>query len=263
MHRFFLTQPGLQPAQTVDLEPIAHQLQVVLRLQPGAQIVLLDGQGRAYLAEITTLQRRVATGYISRQLPDPPEPTLRLTLYQCSLKADKFEWILQKGTELGVARFVPVISERSVVRPAAALQKKYERWQAIIREAAEQCGRGRIPRLQEPLTWAEAITHADGLRLLPWEAATQSAPRLAPLLLAGTPPPVGLSLLIGPEGGISDNEAATAQTAGWQTISLGPQILRAETAALAAVAVALGITTANLLPAEQPVHRSQKADEDR
>ena len=84
MQRFFLTETGLQPAQTVDLAAIAHQLQVVLRLQPGAQIVLLDGLGHAYLTEITTLQRRTALGYIKQQLPDPPEPTLRLTLYQCS-----------------------------------------------------------------------------------------------------------------------------------------------------------------------------------
>ncbi len=255
MHRFFLTETGLQPAQTVDLEAIAHQLQVVLRLQPGAQIVLLDGLGHAYLAEITSLQRRAATGYIIQQLPDPPEPTLRLTLYQCSLKADKFEWILQKGTELGVSSFVPVISERSVVRPAAAIQKKYERWQAIIREAAEQCGRGGLPTLHAPLTWAEAIAQADGLRLLPWEAAASSAPHLAPLLLAQQPPAVALHLLIGPEGGISDAEAATAQAAGWQAISLGAQILRAETAALAAVAVALSLSAAlaNPLPADQPV----------
>ena len=242
MQRFFLTETGLQPAQTVDLAAIAHQLQVVLRLQPGAQIILLDGLGHAYLTEITTLQRRTALGYIKQQLPDPPEPTLRLTLYQCSLKADKFEWILQKGTELGVASFVPVISERSVVRPAAALQKKYERWQAIIREAAEQCGRGCLPTLLEPLEWEAAVSHAQGLRLLPWEAVTSSAPRLAPFLLAQTPPPLALSLLIGPEGGISDMEATIAQKAGWQAISLGAQVLRAETAALAALAVAIGVT---------------------
>jgi 16S rRNA (uracil1498-N3)-methyltransferase len=75
------------------------------------------------------------------------EPFHRLTLYQCSLKADKFEWILQKGTELGVSVFVPVISQRSVVRPESALLKKYDRWHTILREAAEQCGRGRLPHV--------------------------------------------------------------------------------------------------------------------
>lgn len=241
MHRFFLPQTPIQVGTTVDLEAIAHQLQVVLRLQAGAQITLLDDQGHAYAVEITTLQRRLALGFVQQQLPDPPEPARQLTLYQCSLKADKFEWILQKGTELGVAAFVPVISERSVVRPAAALLKKYERWHAIIQEAAEQCGRGRLPTLAEPRAWPDAVEHAAGLRLLPWEVTAQQAPRLASFLLGSVPRPTTVSLLIGPEGGVSAGEALAAQQAGWQAVSLGDQILRAETAALAAVAVTIAL----------------------
>jgi len=241
MHRFFLPQTPIQVGTTVDLEAIAHQLQVVLRLATGTQITLLDGAGHAYTVELTTLQRRMALGFVHHQLPAPPEPPRQLTLYQCSLKADKFEWILQKGTELGVATFVPVISERSVVRPAAALMKKYDRWHAIIREAAEQCGRGRIPALAEPVDWRTAIGQATGLRLLPWEATAQQAPRLAALLLGKVPPPLAVSLLIGPEGGVSPAEALAAQQLGWQAVSLGEQILRAETAALAAVAVTMAV----------------------
>ena len=97
------------------------------------------------------------------------EPREFLTLYQCSLKQDKFEWVLQKGTELGVSRFVPVISERSIVRPAEVLLKKYKRWQAIVREASEQCRRGRIPEIAVPLTWDAAVAGAEGMRLLPSE----------------------------------------------------------------------------------------------
>lgn len=243
LHRFFLPNHLLQPDQTVNLELLLHQLQVVLRLQPGVQIVLLDGEGQAFLAEILTLTRKAATGRVLVQLPNPPEPTVQLTLYQCSLKTDKFEWVLQKGVELGVSRFVPVISQRSIVRPATALLNKYTRWQAIIREAAEQCGRGRLPELAEPLDWPAAIAHPHQLRLLPWEAQNRSAASIkaavtAPQSNAATNP-TSVALLIGPEGGITAAEAQAAQTAGWQTVTLGPHILRAETAALTAIVLVM------------------------
>ena len=247
LHRFFLTDQELITDRTIDLGMISHQLQVVLRLQPGAQIVLLDGGGRAFLAQIISLERKAATGRVLVELPQPPEAPIPVTLYQCTLKADKFEWVLQKATELGIARFVPVISQRSVVRPAATILKKYDRWQAIIREAAEQCGRGRIPDLAPPLDWEVAIQDAHGLRLLPWEEQTTGLPTIKDAITAsqstssltphsgvppGPPTPRSISLLIGPEGGIGGDEAAAAQTAGWQPVNLGPRILRAETAAI-------------------------------
>jgi len=247
LQRFFLTDHALTIDCTIDLGMLGHQLQVVLRLQPGAQIVLLDGTGRAFLTEIITLDRKAATGRVLVELPQPPEAAIPVTLYQCTLKADKFEWVLQKATELGIAQFVPVISRRSVVRPAAAILKKYDRWQAIIREAAEQCGRGRIPYLAPPLDWNAAIHDAHGIRLLPWEDQTTGLPTikasLATIPHSGEPPrpptPHSISLLIGPEGGISGDEAAAAQAAGWQPVSLGPCILRAETAALASTVLVM------------------------
>jgi 16S rRNA (uracil1498-N3)-methyltransferase len=160
-------------------------------------------------------------------------------LYQCSLKADKFEWVLQKGTELGVAHFVPVISERSVVRPATALLKKYDRWQTILREAAEQSGRGSIPELAAPLDWSTAIQQGGELRLLPWEEAASVDCRLQIADLLQPPTPHIISLLIGPEGGITREEATLAQAAGWQIVSLGPRILRAETAALVGITLVM------------------------
>jgi len=242
-HRFFLSNHQVQLHQTIDLSAISHQLQRVLRLQTGTQIVLLDGAGGAFVAEIVALSSKAALGHILAQLPNPPEPTVHLTLYQCSLKADKFEWVLQKGTELGVSRFVPVISQRSIVRPASALLKKYERWQSIIGEAAEQCGRGRLPELAQPLTWQNAITHAQGIRLLPWEeqsiASVTIRDRLAAPPIDALSNPQPINLLIGPEGGISEDEATTAQAAGWQAVSLGPRILRAETAALAGIVLVM------------------------
>jgi 16S rRNA (uracil1498-N3)-methyltransferase len=166
-----------------------------------------------------------------------------LTLYQCSLKHDKFEWVLQKGTELGVSRFAPVISERSIVRPAEALLKKYERWGAIVREAAEQCGRGRIPEIAPPLDWSAALAAGKGPRLLAWEGA-KTAPPLLPILQQILQNTTNLSILIGPEGGIGEHEADLALAQGWQLVSLGPRILRAETAALAAVSIWAGFQRA-------------------
>lgn len=241
-HHFFLAKTELVLNQPLDLAEIHHQLQVVLRLAAGEQIVLLDGEGRAFLAEITSLTRKAATGHLLAELPTPAEPAVEVTLYQCTLKADKFEWVLQKGTELGVSRFVPVISQRAIVRPAAAVLKKYERWQAILREAAEQCGRGRIPTLAPPLDWSAAITQAPGLRLFAWEETATESSTIKQTLhdyANKTGPIKGVCLLIGPEGGIAAPEAAEAVSAGWQTISLGPRILRAETAALTSIALTM------------------------
>lgn len=242
MHRFFLTGTSLVPGSTVDITSLAHQLRTVLRLRPGAQILLLDGEGFAYPTEIRHLARAAAQGLVLGREPVASEPPVQVTLYQCSLKADKFEWVLQKGTELGVARFVPVISQRSIVRPAQALLKKYRRWRAIVREAAEQSGRGRLPTLAQPLSWAEAVANSEGLRLLPWEEAADSvAAQGLGRTVAGqtTLPEAGIGLLIGPEGGVASDEMALARANGWQIVSLGPRILRAETAAIVAVTVTM------------------------
>jgi 16S rRNA (uracil1498-N3)-methyltransferase len=240
MHRFFLTHPALILHQSVDLTPLAHQLRVVLRLQSGEQILLLDGQGYAYRTEIRQLERGQAVGQILDREVVAAEPRSFLTLYQCALKTDKFEWVLQKGTEIGVARFVPVISSRTIVRPAEKIRKKYARWQAIICEAAEQSGRGRLPELADPLLWDEAVKDSTGLRLLPWEETiTSAAPTTLADAFAAVDPQDAVSLLIGPEGGISQAEADLATAAGWRTLSLGPRILRAETAALVAAALVL------------------------
>ncbi len=239
MHRFFVDVP-LAAGATLQVDALAQQLGQVLRMQVGDEIVLLDGSGQEFHSRIARLERRAAAVEVLAAKPCLAEPRQILTLYQCSLKGDKFEWVLQKGTELGVSRFVPVISERSIVRPAAALLGKYPRWQTIVREAAEQCGRARVPRIEPPCTWQEAASEAHGLGLLPWEAA-QGEPTLYTTLQEELLNHGGISILIGPEGGITDQEARLASAHGWLIVSLGPRILRAETAALAAVALWAGI----------------------
>ncbi|MFN8445188.1 MAG: 16S rRNA (uracil(1498)-N(3))-methyltransferase [Caldilineaceae bacterium] len=237
MHRFFLTTSPLKPHQSVDLSPLVRQLYDVLRLQAGEQIVLLDNSGDEFLTQIEQIDRKRAVGLVLSQQPCLAEPSIYLTLYQCSLKADKFEWVLQKCTELGVSRFAPVISERSIVRPAAALLKKYDRWQEILREAAEQCGRGKIPELSEPLSFETAVREANGTRLIAWEEARQEDKKTRRQgEEQSSPTSQFTNLLIGPEGGITQDEANLAQSTGWRVVSLGKRTLRAETAAVAAVA---------------------------
>ena len=234
-HRFFLSDISPKPNCSVDLTPLAHQLRSVLRLEPGSMITLLDGSGTAFHTEIVVLAADRATGRVVAQEPVDCEPGVALTLYQCMLKRERFEWVLQKGTELGVSRFVPVISSRTVVRPAAKLLPKYDRWRAIIREAAEQSRRGRLPILENPLEWEEAVAQGAGERLLAWEEARGKDSGFGDQLADSDT----VSLLIGPEGGISRDEAAAASDRGWRSVSLGPRILRAETAAVAAASIVL------------------------
>jgi len=236
MHRFFLAPGALQPDAPVALDAYAHQLHAVLRLQAGAEVLLLNGNGLEYIATLTAVSAKRATALVGAARLCSTEPRLAITLYLCSLKGEKFALVLQKATELGVRHFVPVVSKRSIVRPAAALDAKAERWQAVIREAAEQAHRAHLPELAPALDFDQAIAHAHGLRLLPWEGAAIVG--VAPLMLVDV---TEVSLLVGPEGGLDDDEAAAAQAAGWQVISLGPRILRAETAAIAGVAALLAL----------------------
>ena len=234
-HWFFLDGMRAEPGGRVDLAPISHQLRHVLRLRSGNRITLLDGSGAAYPTQIEALDAERAFGRVLGKEQVQSEPRFRLVLFQCVLKRERFEWVLQKGTELGVIRFVPVISSRTVVRPAARLLPKYERWRTIIREAAEQSRRGRLPALGDPLVWDEALERGTGLRLMAWEEAGESSTGLESAVSEADE----VALLVGPEGGISKEEAATAMDQGWGPLSLGPRILRAETAAVAAATVVM------------------------
>lgn len=232
-HRFFV-KPTVIKALEVHLEgDTAYQLRTVLRLRAGDEIVVLDNSGREWLVELTRIDKNGVGGRIIEARQAGAEPKLQITLYQGTLKAAKFEWILQKGTELGVSEFVPMICQRSVVREETDLEKKRSRWESIIREAAEQSGRGRLPRLGQPVALAEAVDQARAaeLILMPWEMAPEPSLKQALTALQ----PARVALFIGPEGGFTAEEAQLAQTAGAQLVTLGPRLLRAETAALAAV----------------------------
>jgi 16S rRNA (uracil1498-N3)-methyltransferase len=241
-HRFFVTPECISASSIVLSDDTAHQIRAVLRMRPGDEIDVLDNSGQVYRVKLTAVHRNEVTGQIiTRQLADT-EPVVDLTLYQGTLKAQKFEWILQKGTELGVSRFVPTVCQRSVVQNQKVLLKKRTRWQAIIREAAEQSRRGRLPSLSAPMQFSEALTESTTLplTLLPWEEAGQGSLDTA---LSQVGPVSKLGIFIGPEGGFSPDEVALARQLDARVISLGPRIMRAETAGLAlcaAIFYALG-----------------------
>jgi 16S rRNA (uracil1498-N3)-methyltransferase len=237
MHRFFVHPQAIHHSTAVLDEAIAHQLRNVLRMRPGAHIVVLDNRGWEYEIELAEITSKGARGTVIEKRPASGEPSVYVTLYQCVLKKDNFEWVLQKGTEIGVSRFVPVISQRTVIADDERIRtNKLPRWERIITEAAEQSHRGRIPELDAPVAFEQALVDAASadVALIPWE---KEAARTLRDVLPGTAETV--ALFIGPEGGFEDGEIELAQRHGVQPITLGPRILRAETAAAAAALLVL------------------------
>ena len=235
MHRFFVPPRALAGDRVTLNGDQARQIAKVLRLHAGERIGVLDGQGQEYLVELTAVQAGSVQGRVESVVAAQTEPTVAITLMQSLLKAEKFEWVLQKGTELGIAAFTPVSTERSIV-PLQAAAGKTERWSAIIREAAEQSHRGRLPELREPDSLAHALQRHDGPVLIPWEAEDRQGLRAALERLGQVD---RLTLVIGPEGGFSSQEVAGAVSLGAVPVSLGPRILRAETAGLVAATAVL------------------------
>lgn len=234
MHRFFLPPECFSAGSVAFPPPQAHQLREVLRLRPGDRVVALDNSGWEHEVELLELGKSAATGAILDKRLCPSEPEIKIALFQALLKNDRFEFVLQKGTELGVSAFVPLLSERYVARePNLA---RYDRWQRIIAEAAEQSQRGRLPALEPPRPFAEACRQASSLALIPWEGERTLSLHQA---LEGSTKPEAVSLFIGPEGGFTAGEIEMARACGLVPVSLGRRILRAETAALAAISAVL------------------------
>lgn len=238
LRRFFVP-PGSLRARNVTLgADLAHRLGRVLRLKRGDRVVLSEGGAREYEVQLTGVSSYAVTGVVIAERAAPDEPELTLVLYQSLIRANRFDLVLEKGTEIGVSRFVPVIGARSQVQgdgePAAA---RSERWRRIVVEAAEQSGRGRPPRIDPPLPFEEAVHQARGLKLMPFEG--ERARGLGVYLRGLTHRPETVSLFIGPEGGFEAAEVELAREAGAEIVSLGPRILRSETAGIVASALVL------------------------
>jgi len=239
MHRFFLPINAFQD-DTVDFTPdISRQINRVLRLQPPEKVIALDNSGWQYLLELTDVRPELVRGKILEKSTAGGEAPVVLNMCLCLAQREKFEWMLQKCTEVGAASFTPVISSRSLVQDQKNLENKRDRWQRILQEAAEQSRRGRIPSLNQPLDYSEVIRQASSanhMKILAWEA--EKSLRLQDALM-GLSTGAEISLLIGPEGGISADEAEMAAGNDWKLVSLGPRILRMETAAVVAAALVI------------------------
>lgn len=232
MTRFFISSDQIKDNSVILQGEDRHHLLNVLRQGPGGEITVLNGKGEEYLVKIIAVTDDQVNGTIIKKVERQTEPRLKITLVQSLPKADKFEWILQKNTELGVSRFQPVFTERSNIKLAPeARERKLERWKKIIREAAEQSGRQVIPVLDPIRKWDEIISGFDGgLVLIPWENETTQS--LKQVLESKNKIVKQVTVLIGPEGGFSLKEVEEAKCKGAVPVTLGPRILRTETAGL-------------------------------
>jgi 16S rRNA (uracil1498-N3)-methyltransferase len=239
MIRFFIPATQIRGDRVTLEGGDHHHLLNVLRKSAGDEIEILNGKGERYIARIMETHSDHTVAAIVRSTAKQTEPRIAIRLVQSLPKADKFEWILQKNTELGVGEFLPVISERSLIKlDGAARIKKRERWVKIIKEAAEQSGRAVIPQLQPVLEWRELPgAFPSGVVLLPWEGERDRS--LKDVLSATAEIPRELSVIIGPEGGFARTEVECLRDLGAVTVTLGPRILRTETAGLVATAAIL------------------------
>lgn len=228
--RFFCPLPD-EPAGVLALPaPVAHHVERVLRLSAGDPLTLFDGRGFEVDARLEGKGRELRAILGGRRSP-LRESALQITLMQCLAASDKMDWIVQKAVELGVARVQPVSSRRAVVRLAGdRAQRRVEHWQQIAVAACEQCGRNVVPEVMPLITFEQAVSGADGQRLLLHPEGG------VPLREAGLKADQPITLLIGPEGGFDNDELQAACGSGFVALTLGPRVLRTETAGAAVVA---------------------------
>ena len=227
--------PGSAPGSRIALpEHAAHHAREVLRLRAGAPVRIFDGEGAEFEATLDSVTRQgVQVRLGGPTTPRCPESPLRVVLALPPLKGDRMETVIQKATELGVTEIRPIITARTDAAGRPALHgSRQERWEKVASGAAEQCGRAVVPVIHATTTLGALLdVPFDGRRILFLETPGQ------PPLRADGPPPASALALVGPAGGWEPAEAARIQAAGFQAAGLGPRVLRAETAAIAAVTV--------------------------
>jgi len=222
LHRFILpfTISGEQ-VEITDPE-VVGQIRNVLKLKAGEQVLLCDEGMNEVLAEVTEIVHKVIKVKVIKEQRNENEPLRKVMLYCAILKRENFELVVQKATEIGVAEIVPVITRRTV-----KLALKQERLEKIIKEAAEQSGRGVVPKLHEPIEFEKAVEQVKDKQNILFDSSG-SIPASSSQL------PASIAIWIGPEGGFDETEIAAAKTAGFHIATLGKLTLRAETAAIVA-----------------------------
>lgn len=242
MRRVFLPPEAFGQGGIITIGGSTHRhLIKVLRLKVGDSLIAVDGSGREYLVRLVAVEARTALAEVVAEQAAVPGPPVEVILVLGLPKGEKLALVTQKATELGVTRIIPVPTQRSVVRlEAAKREERCGRWQAIASAAAAQCGRNTVPAID----WFGGLEDAlralpDGtVLLMPWEGERERGLRqvLASLRERG---PSRVAVLVGPEGGWAPEEVEVARRYGALTVSLGPRIMRCETAAIAALAVIL------------------------
>lgn len=224
---------ALQSGATCRLpEEAAHHVATVLRMKTGEELVLFNGRGGSYRAVISSMQKRNVEVTTGAHEPDDRESPLSITLAQAVMRGQHMDYALQKVVELGVQHIVPLLCLHGNVKlDDKQKQHRHEHWHRIIISACEQCGRNRIPQLSAPLRLTDWVgTDPNELKLI---LHPRDGIRLASMQSIGS----SVTLLTGPEGGFSDDEIAGAARHGYKSVTLGPRILRAESAALVAISV--------------------------
>ena len=239
MNRFFIAPDAISETSVIIPDETSAQIRKVLRLKEGTVVQFLDNRGWLYESSIHYLDEKHLSAEILEKRPAEGDPRCRISLYIGLTQREKFEWILQKTTEAGVCRIIPMITERSLIRKASYISEKTDRWEKILKEASEQCGRGFVPELSNALSFRNAVKtgSAADAALFCWEDEKQKNLReiLEPLHDSSA----NISIMIGPEGGFSAEEAALAEENNWSAVTLGKRIYRMETAAIASVILTL------------------------
>jgi 16S rRNA (uracil1498-N3)-methyltransferase len=223
----FYTPDALGPGEAFLTGAEAHHLTTVRRIGPGDEVVLFNGDGNEYPALVVVAGKKQVTLHVHRTEPTDRELPFPLVVASALPKGDRADFLVEKLTELGVTRFVPLVTERAVVRPKPATVEKFAR--AVI-EASKQCGRNRLMAVDPPREWT-ALLRLDDL------PATRLVLHTGPALPGVSASGEGVAVAVGPEGGFTAAEVEAAAARGWRAVSVGPRVLRVETAAVAVAAL--------------------------
>ena len=239
MRSFFTEPENIYENKIVITEDASH-IKNVLRMNEGDEILVFDGTGKEYKAEISLVGSSEVVCKILEESFCASEPQVKVTLFQGIPKSDKMEQIIQKSTELGIFDIVPVKMDRCVAKPQK-IAEKLKGWNKISREAAKQCGRGRVPRVLEPVDFCRAVSKMleKDFSVMPYEALGHMGERVLKQILKAHRGNTNIGIIIGPEGGFSDSEAEYAKNSGIIQVGLGKRILRTETAGSAILSVVM------------------------
>ena len=241
MHRFFIPPQYISSENIMLPSNISRQISKVLRLRPGSEIKVFDNSGWEYSILLSEISDTKVSGHISSKTLGFVETSSKVVLYQALLKTDKFELVLQKCTELGVAEFIPVQCTRTIPRTDnhGLTEHRLSRWKKIVTEAAEQSGRVHVPPIQNVVEFTDACKIVKAPALILSVSTDNNGLRNALLNSKSHSKNQPISILVGPEGGFTEDDINYARRSGLIDISLGHRVLRAETAAITAVSATM------------------------